>query len=533
MPSLDKGTRQTSLERIARFVQAEDVFEKATDERYQDEPNQMTNSRLLARFLSRYRWYFPSREVEGGPSLDAAWAHYEHVTLARCFTDDDPREFVRAPPGEQERPTELYPLHRTPIKELMDFGISVRMYFSTLLVLSLFMAIAGVLNLPLIGYYWNYGAEGKQGAEWFVRASAICDETEWAACESCNEDYAAEYPAYRLDGENVKRNTCDFDDWLVPGLWSFAASILLLILFGFAFFVAQRKAEIIFDEEVQTASDYSIKITNPPSDAKDPEEWRSFLENCAGDDKGVTHMTIALDNAKLIRALIKRRKLMLKLSRKLPLGIDMADDASVAEAVFDSGQPGWISVPFLPGAHDLYASIKRLEEKIAIYLQQDYRAVAVFATFETERGQRNALHTLSTGKCNVWWNKINVSRFHRNKFTVQENSRSSSMWDLTSFLQKENMETHVIQLRGTSMKNNLMFRGQHVLNVKEACEPNDVRWKDIETSRKARMAGYVGSTIGMMAFVAWSGVFVSRLVKRYPGSQYATIFITIVSFAGG
>jgi hypothetical protein len=37
----------------------------------------------------------------------------------------------------------------------MDFGISVRMYFSTLLVLAGFMALAGVFNTPIMIYFRN------------------------------------------------------------------------------------------------------------------------------------------------------------------------------------------------------------------------------------------------------------------------------------------------------------------------------------------------------------------------------------------
>lgn len=44
-----------------------------------------------------------------------------------------------------------------------------------------------------------------------------------------------------------------------------------------------RRQEVQFDEDEQTAQDYSIRITNPPADATDPEEWRRFfLENCDG-----------------------------------------------------------------------------------------------------------------------------------------------------------------------------------------------------------------------------------------------------------
>jgi len=464
----------------------------------------------------------------GGPSLDAAWAHYEHVTLARHFTDGDDTAFVRAPQGEQKRPTELYPIWGTSTKQLMDFGISVRMYFSTLLVLSGFLALAGFFNLPMMTYFWNYGDNGKEGVDLTVRASAICDDTEWVACDSCNAEYADKYPSYRLDGANVRRNTCNFEDWLSPGLWSYAGSIFLLLLFWIAFFWAQRKAEVVFDEDIQTPSDYSIKITNPPPDAIDPNEWRMFLSQFAS--KGVTHLTIALDNAKLVNALIERRKILQKLSRKLPSGIDMTDEDLVANAELYCSKRTWKSRLF-PGVEQQYSAMKKLESEIRVLLQQDYKAVAVFATFETERGQRDALHALSTGKLNVFWNQIDFSRFRGRRLSVRESVEESSLWQVLSY---EETEARVVQLQlsrssSSVVENALKFRGKHVLNVKEACEPNDVRWKDLQSSSKARLSGYFGTTIGMMIFITWSGFFVATLVKRYPGTLYPTMFITIVS----
>lgn len=495
---------------------------------YGDDSHKMTNSRMLARFLSRFNWYYPSRA--GGPSLDAAWAHYEHVTLARYYSDEQ-EEFVRAPPGERERPTELYPIWKTPVKELMDFGISVRMYFSTLLVLSGFMVVAGVLNLPLFHYFWNYAENNKEGVDNVIRGSAVCDETEWVQCESCNAaDYAGDYPEYRLDGQNVRRNSCDFENWLAPGMSSYVASILLLVLFGIAFFWLQRKAEIVFDEEMQTASDYSIKIANPPPDATDPEEWRRFLGRYAV--KGVTHISIALDNAKLVEELIKRRKMLKNLAKGLPYGTDMSDDSAVAAAVAEATTHSWIS--FLPGVDKKYAKIKESDEKIKNLMQHDYKVVTVFATFETERGQRNALHSLSTGKLNVWKNKLDTSKFQGNTLTVHESAQSSTLDDLTKALYEDETEARTIRLQGSTdssskLENLLLFRGQKVLNVKEAGEPNDVRWTDLQTSSGIRLAQYIGTTLGMVAFIAWSGFFVYSLEENYPGTYYTTFFITITN----
>jgi len=555
-----------------------------------DDPRRMTSSRLVARYLSRYRWYYNNPGASASdddddkdkcnaaaagsagqqrPCLDAAWSHYEQVTLARYYTDEK-EAFVRAfPQGgggngrpqqqqqqqrqhnpqkqrQQPRPTELYPLWGTPVKELMDFGISVRMYFSTVLVLAAFMALAGLLNVPLIRYFWWYYGGAKDGIDPTVRASAICDRSEWVECATCNNNNnnAAEYPAYRLDGVHVRRNTCDFDDWLLPGLCSYAGSVLLLLLFGVSFFWVQRKAEVVFDEEVQTASDYSIKITNPPPDALDPEEWRSFLGRFASSTtKGVAHVAIALDNAVLLNALVKRRKLLQQLKRKLPVGTCMMDDDVVYEAVLEADrkqhQQWWCSLPCFPSVRQQYAAIKQLEEEIKLLLQRNYKAVAVFATFETERGQRDALHALSTGQLHVLWNRIDRSRFRGNKLRVCESSARSSLWDLSQVLSSEEETTRAREIRFahstdsvSNTVNILMFRGRHVLKVKEACEPNDVRWQDLETSFRVRLGGYAGTTLGMIIFIFWCGIFVYRLVKRGSGMLDATIFITVVSLVG-
>lgn len=534
---------------------------KSSDESYyNDDSRDITYSRRAARYLSRFHWYNPSanntsgREQQG-PCLDAAWAHYEHVTLARYYVDHNRTgdSFVRAPPGDESllsnHKTKLYPVWKTPVKELMDFGISVRMYFSTLLVLSGITGVAALLNIPLIVYFWGYASQedgdglAKDGVDPAIRASAICDETEWVACETCNAGYAGEYPDYRLDGTNVRRNQCNFDDWLTPGIWSFAASILFVVLVGIAFFWKQRKAEIVFDEQVQTASDYSIQIENPPADATDPEEWRRFFNHFADEEgKGVTLVTVALDNAKLVKALIQRRKQLKNLSKLLPYGIDMMDQETVLKAVSATeSSNSWISSmlhPIFPDAKREWGYIQVTENDIRHLVQQTYKATMVFCTFESERAQRNALHALSTGKVHRWFNTLDKARCGSSaSLTVFESARASTMWDV---MESPQLEARTIRLKssiGNDSSSNdsssnksslLMFRGEHVLHVNEAAEPSDIRWTDLQASAKDRLELYIVSTIGMMAFITWSGYFIFCLVESYP-AKYAALFITAVS----
>ena len=87
--------------------------------------------------------------------------------------------------------------------------------------------------MPLAWYFWNYAEDGhKDGVPYRVRASAICDDAEWVQCEDCNAgDYSKKYfVGYWLDGDNALINTCNFNDWIVPGLFSYLASILLILL---------------------------------------------------------------------------------------------------------------------------------------------------------------------------------------------------------------------------------------------------------------------------------------------------------------
>ena len=77
------------------------------------------------------------------------------------------------------------------------------------------------------------------------------------------------------------KNDCDATARQL-GMVNYSTVILLLIATA-CLGEYLRRQEVQFDEDEQTAQDYSIRIKNPPPDATDPEEWRQFfLENCDG-----------------------------------------------------------------------------------------------------------------------------------------------------------------------------------------------------------------------------------------------------------
>jgi hypothetical protein len=522
-----------------------------------DHPRQMTNGRLLARFLSRYAWYHPPRrgnptstgEEQPEASLDRAWAYYEHYTLARIFavsTDvnnaagetttgqrDIRHEFVRAPAGEADRPTVLYPLLRTPTQELGDWGFSVRLYFSTLRIIAAALFVAGLLNLPLsvyfyAGHYSSQPESKEQDIPWLIQTSALCTDHQYIA---------------ELD---TKRNVCNFDDWLYPGLLSYGASLLILIQLVYCFFIWQRKAEVVFDEEIQTASDYSIKVTNVPPTATDPQEWKDYFDQFTDTPErdGVTFVSIAIDNAELLYKLVERRKLLRTLRRKFPK-VDHCDADAIHRAKLDEPPPSWWSRWCCCGGSSSWDALAQLDDTIRTLLRRDYAAVAVFVIFESERAQRNALHCLSTGRLQLWNNHADLDRFRRGTLHVRERVTEESLWedvigtnpcDMIHGNREKEVEMHSIQLlrkdlscevgtTRTRLDRILRFHGR-VLKVKEACEPNDVRWPELQVPTSTRTLQYVVSTLAMIAFVAWAGFFIHWLEGNRPGMVYTPLFIT-------
>ena len=90
----------------------------------EDDEADMTWGRRIALKLMNHSWYYPQQEETGKsegfdeqekPSLEKAWAYFEHVALERYMVnDDDPTKMERADPGEHKYKTRLYNPIMTP-----------------------------------------------------------------------------------------------------------------------------------------------------------------------------------------------------------------------------------------------------------------------------------------------------------------------------------------------------------------------------------------------------------------------------------
>jgi hypothetical protein len=181
-----------------------------------------TLSRRIAVYLSqRYAWYNPqlAEEQQEGPadegdgndndndnkpSIEKAWAFFEHVTLNRychryevpanhrtigslalqeeswyklllhkCFRGE--RSLKMAEPGECQLPTKLYSPLQTPLSQLGDFGLGYGLYFSTLRAFAFWALLAGIINIPNMMYFASDEySPGKNDLSPFLEGSAIC-----------------------------------------------------------------------------------------------------------------------------------------------------------------------------------------------------------------------------------------------------------------------------------------------------------------------------------------------------------------------
>jgi len=376
---------------------------------------EITRARQLARYLCKYQWYFPASDQNAHdddgrgvppPKLDSGWAHFENVGLPRCHLARDVNgNFHRAEPGESEHQTKLYPVWGTTLIDLGDFGRGVGLYFTSLRELAIITFIAGLINVPAMVYLNSdrYSAEGRTDIALLLRASAACTDTSWEACPTCNaNDWDQSTDRFAMgkasDGSElpfVKVNNCEMDNMFwIPVYSSMIFVFLAILLISFR----QKKKSVKLDEATQTTTDYSIAITNPPADAKDPDAWKEFFEKNNFIAK-VEVVTVAINNEKLIKALIERRRLLLNLENMLPLGteFDVEDLDGMAKLCGSVSIFGKIFC-CAKSPQRIVEDIGKKEDEIFELTKEEFNVSRVFVTFDTEASQRNVLEKLYTAK---------------------------------------------------------------------------------------------------------------------------------------
>ncbi|KAL7519390.1 hypothetical protein ACHAWX_004152 [Stephanocyclus meneghinianus] len=405
------------------------------------------------------------------------------------------KDLTRASPGESTYPTRLYSAFFTPLSQMGAFGIGIGLYFSSLRGVAFISLVAGLINVPNIMYFSSpHYSEGQSGVPWFLKGSAVCTERVWVPCPGCEMDDFWRSPeriagttTVTPDGELqdlvfALKNTCDGATMGV-GIYNLASlgwiliSLIILTLY-------QRRKQRQIDEKAQTAQDYSIEIRNPPGDATEPEEWKDFFESRFGGH--VTCCTVTIDNDLLVKTLAERRGVIALLEEKVREG-SMINAMKLSElaAREEHGRRffGNLKSRIDPGIPELVGRLTVLNAKIQGLTQQEYVATRVFCTFETESAQRQVLSEMMVGSMSAYRNN-----------------------------------THVINA-------NLLFRGEHVLLVREAEEPNTIRWTDLDEKLATRIKQLTITTLIGLACIV--GVTIVVFLCHNIGKQWSALAISL------
>lgn len=257
------------------------------------------------------------------------------------------------------------------------------------------------------------------------------------------------------------------------GIINYATVLFLLFSIIALDFYLKRQA-IEFDEDEQTAQDYSIVISNPPPKANDPEQWREYFEKTFPGVKCAA-VTCAVNNDLLVRALVNRREVLRMLELQLEPGTAMDIDNLALLAAKDARKNKGVLKKLMglvfPSIPDLLSRLVALNTSIKGLAQLGYPCTNVFVTFEKESDQRLVLGSLSIGNWHI----------RRNNTSVLSDPK-------------------------------YLFEGK-LLSVQESVEPNSVRWQDLNATVVERTDQMIltsiitfGSILGVAFLVQYADV---------------------------
>lgn len=348
------------------------------------------------------------------------------------------------------------------------------MYFNSLYAVIVIFILAGCLNVANMMYYEsdNYDPNRMSLTKdnllsmWqLLQFSAICTDREWVVCaEGCKENvewwsntFTNSYYGTAIDPVTqnevtlISRTTCTPAE-LNTGMINYGTLMLLILCMSVYNWYLSKK-EVRFDEDNTTAADYSLVVHNPPGSAVDPDEWRDFFNIFS--NKGVTLVTVALNNEELLQKLVQRRNdikaLKGRLRKKVEGNLDNEEsihevDEAVANAkrARESEEKGCVSkcmgfiftpilraLGFAQTEEMIWERIKETTEDIRELQKKEYQAAAIYVTFETEGGQRNAMAALKASETEVRTNtRVNIAEealFRGTVLRIEEASEPSAV----------------------------------------------------------------------------------------------------------
>lgn len=197
-----------------------------------------------------------------------------------------------------ERGTQ-YSVYHTTLQELAHFGLGVGMYFwylKQLFFLLLIMAAIDTYNLDYFsgdkyspggfeaGSRRLHAAHGQPGVHWMMRGSATCTAaTEVEAyligdAEGTNRAVAAAaamQSSYSSNTVTEIHNLCQIHK--TQGIVNLVSLMVFFVYMIVSKFFYDSTIEDL-DEGMQTASDYTVVVQDPPAMSTDPDDWYDFFK---------------------------------------------------------------------------------------------------------------------------------------------------------------------------------------------------------------------------------------------------------------
>lgn len=300
---------------------------------------------------------------------------YEAERLLQEKYDKRRVVFRKVQPDDDQR-GELYPFCTAGIKTFSQFGIGIGLYFYQLLILCVITFVCALVLTPIMQYYNSnsYGS-GTQGT--ILSASSVCASNQTlTATVGCGNNETTCLVNYRPD--------CELQYTAI------LSDLAMSVIFCGALLVSRfAENQIIeeLDEAVQTASDYSVQVTDPPKDADDPDEWYEYFSRFGQ----VRYITVFRNNEVMTTAMLHLHLI----ERKI--------------AEFSHQKNEVVSNHF----HNLIRAREAVRKQVLDLCKEKYRVRRVYCTFELEEHQRLCLQDLEVPDINAILNIKDFSQARR------------------------------------------------------------------------------------------------------------------------
>ena len=399
--------------------------------------------------------------------------------------------------------TKLYSPVFTPISQMGDFGLGTGLYFTNLRAMTIITFVLGLINIPNMLYFNSDAYSGGQpGVFIALKGSAICTNHSWVPCPDCldNEEYFGRHMSRVANTTNIdnfgynrtlvfaKRNLCNGATFQLARI-NFV-TIVFLVLGLIALREYQKKWEVVFEEDEETAHDYSVVIQNPPEDASDANEWKEYFEK--NFNARVAVVTIGIDNDLLVRTLVERREVLRSLELALEPGasLDVLTLARISSKI-EKGRNVLQSIfrQVVHGIPEFFGRLTVLTSRVQGLAQQDYKVRNVFITFEKESTRLRILNEFAIGTL-----------------------------ELNGYMNKDNQGNKRLKFRDKMLK------------VRQPDEPATIRWQDLNSKTRTRLFQMTVTNIISIGFMAAFAFIITFAYGRSNFIGATTISVSNLAF---